>query len=458
MFALRPYQTDGVQALRAAYAQGALAPLYVLPTGGGKTVIFSYIAANAASRGTRVCILVHRRELLDQTSRALAEMQVPHGVIAPGHPAHRGRHIQVASVQTLVRRTGWEFDLLVLDEAHHARAGTWQRIIASQPDARLLGVTATPCRLDGKGLGDVFDCLISGPPMAELIQDGHLSPFDVWAPPLVSTEGLHRRAGDYKREEAAALMDRHTITGSAVEHYQRLGGNAQALAFCVSVQHAEHGAAEFQAAGYSAVSIDGKLDKAERDRRVAGFRDGDVQILTSCDLVSEGLDIPAAVVAILLRPTESPGLYMQQVGRVLRPGPGKRAVILDHVGNVTKHGFPDAVRPWTLERGAPERVKEPDGEPDIRQCEMCYYVHAWAPVCPACGHVYQLKPKPVPEVVKGELEKLTPEEVEKLERRGSLADFHRLAKDRGHKPGWAFCAFKARQARRRKREEMEVAV
>ena len=439
MFTLRPYQQSGVNALRAAFADCARAPLYVLSTGAGKTVIFCYIAHHAAAIGTRVIIGVHRRELLRQTSDALAGMEVAHGLIAPGD-LPTADLIQVASVQTLVRRQNIQApDLIIYDEGHHATAGTWEKITDRYLKARTLGVTATPCRMDGKGLGHVYDRLIEGPTMRELIEGGYLVEPEVWAPATVDLSGVRTRMGDFKRDELNKAMDKRQITGNAVEHYARHCDRKPAICFCVSVAHAEHVAAEFRACGYNAASVDGKMDKATRDDLIASLGDGRLHVLCSCDLISEGLDIPVVEAAILLRPTKSLGLYMQQVGRCLRPAPGKkRAIILDHVDNTARHGFPQQRRLWSLDKGV---VKEEEDGRDLRVCHECHLVHEWAEVCPNCGFVYPL-PEPVdvtPEHVAGELQKLDPEEFERLSYEAdSLKDMHKLAKEKGYKPGWAW--------------------
>lgn len=388
---LRPYQVEAVAALRAAYASEKRAPVYQLPTGGGKTVVFAHIAQEGAKRGTRVLILVHRRELLLQGSRALREVGLDHGLIASGLP-RTDAQVRIASVQTLVRRLAHVSppDLIVIDEAHHAVAGSWRRVLEHWPRARILGVTATPARLDGKGLGvhvdGPFDHLVLGPSVQELTRGGYLAPADVYAPPMkADLSGVHTRLGDFDRREMRLRMDKPVISGDAVEHYLRLTPGRPAIAFCTSVEHAEHVAEAFCEEDVPAASIDGGMSDAERDGVLEDLACGEIQVLTSCEIVSEGFDLPAVEVAILLRPTQSLTLYLQQVGRVLRPAPGKAsATILDHVGNVKRHGLPDADRSWDLD-GATRR---PSGEAPVCRCPECFACHPPAPTCPECGHVY----------------------------------------------------------------------
>jgi DNA repair protein RadD len=390
---LRPYQTATVDAARAAYWAKRRAPIVVLPTGGGKTIVFSAIAHAALARGKRVLILAHRRELIRQASQKLTDAGVKHGIVAPGFETTFDA-VQVGSVQTVAMRLDQigEFDLIIIDEAHHSVAGQYQKIIKAQPQARLLGVTATPERLDGRGLGHAsggcFDEIIVGPSVSELVEGGYLTASRVFAPSdPIDLSGLRTKMGDYETSGLLAKVDVPTITGDVVAHYSKHAAGLPAIAFCITVDHARHVAACFQTAGYRAVAAHGGMKTAERDAAIAGLATGAVQVLTTCDLVSEGLDVPAVGAVILLRPTKSLGLYLQQVGRGLRPAPGKEhLIVLDHAGCTLHHGMPDSPREWSL-KGRPKKTKEPA----IRQCEACFALHGPAPTCPACGFVH---PKP----------------------------------------------------------------
>ena len=443
---LRPYQAQAVDQIRDAYRRGVRRPLYTAPTGSGKTVLFSYIARNAAARGKRVCILVHRRELLLQTC---AKLETPCGKIAPGYSRTRDL-IQVATVQTLVNRLDkYQFDLLVIDEAHHATASTWMRVITANHDARVLGVTATPCRMTGRGLGDVFDTLIVGPTVEDLTADGWLAQCEVYAPGVIDVSGVGTASGDYVKRDLAMAADRPTVTGCAIQHYRRYADGLPAIAFCVGVQHAEHVAAQFRAAGYMARRVDGGTPQADRDGAIAGLARGEIDVLTSCELISEGVDVPVVSCGIMLRPTKSLGLAMQQMGRILRPAPGKRsAIILDHAGNCLRHGLPDEPREWSLAEGA-VRQKRGDTEAfPVRQCARCYYVHRPAPACPQCGYVYPIAER-TPEEVAGELVRI--EQRQKRVEVGRARDreaLEAIARTRGYKHGWVEAILRARQAKR----------
>lgn len=461
-FTLRTYQQQAIDNLRGAYRNGARAPLLVLPTGGGKTVIFSAIAHSAASRSNRVLVLVHRRELITQASTKLTAIGLEHGIIAAGFDASN-HPVQIASVQTLVRRLGridWQPDLIIIDEAHHAVAGSWARTLNHWPNAFTLGVTATPMRLDGRGLAGRFDALVSGPSVADLISSQFLSPARIYAPPQIADfSSVRTRAGDYATDQAAAAMDCPTVTGDAIDHYQRLAGAQPAIAFCCNTKHAESVAAQFRAAGISAHTLLGTTPPAERDQLIASFAARTLQVLVTVDVVSEGFDCPGASVAILLRPTQSEALYLQQVGRVLRTAPGKQhALVLDHVGNVHRHGFPDDARAWSLE-DRPRRGRAGGAAaPSVRTCPTCYAAFKPAPICPCCGTYCTIQPARKLRQVDGELQELHRESVRQriAERNHSrqaqgrartLPELLALAKQRGYSPGWAYKIHSARGAR-----------
>jgi DNA repair protein RadD len=469
---LRWYQEKGINELRAAYAAGAKAPLYVLPTGGGKTFVFCHIAKSLTKRGRKACILVHRQELLLQSSRSLRKMHVDHDLIAPGF-RERGAMIATASVQTLVRRIKkqpYDFFLIIIDEAHHAVAGTWKKIIEGLPNAMLLGVTATPCRTDGKGLGKdsggVFDAIVIGPSIRELIEDGFLVRPVTYAPPTsIDLTGVKKRKdGDFNPKQLAGAIDKPKITGDAVAHYARLCPFKPAIVFCASVEHAEHVAREFQDAGFIASSIDGSMGDAQRRSLIAGLGNGKIHVLCSCDLISEGTDIPAVYAAIMLRPTHSESLYIQQGGRALRPvyaegfdletREGRLAAIaasekpfalhLDHVGNCLRHGMLDDDREWSLDGLTKKKRGKNEAVTSLRQCSNCYAFVEPSPVCPRCGHVHQVKSREL-EQVAGELKQLTKEELEQIRaqkkrqqgRAQTVTELLQLAIDRQYKnPTW----------------------
>lgn len=470
---LRDYQREGVESIRAAYREGRRAVCYALSTGGGKTIIFSHIAEMSANKGTRILIVAHRRELVQQTSRSLDTLGISHGVIKAGqYPENAG--VWVASAQTLVRRLDsdhrYDADLIIVDEAHHLVEGnTWGAIVDAYPQARLLGVTATPERLDGKGLGKgqggYFDSLILGPAMRTLIDRGYLSDYVVYAPSSIDRSALHTRAGDFVVSEMDEMMRNKAIVGNAIDHYRKYANGLPAIAFCCTIAHAEQVAETFRLAGYRSQCLSANTPAAVRDYLIQALGAGEIDVLTNCQVVSEGTDIPVVGAAILLRPTQSLTMHLQMIGRVLRPYEGKqRAIILDHVGNTQALGLPCEEREWSLS-GRAKKKRESD-EDSGRVCDNCRAVFDRdLDACPECG--WQV-PKPEgPKIIEvaGELVEIDPRanvvDVSELHirrrlreiqekwgyRRGwhkhvmSDPDHVRIVLEcdrRGYKPGWAY--------------------
>jgi DNA repair protein RadD len=397
---LRPYQQQLITDIRLQYQLGHKSVLAVLPTGGGKTVCFSYIAQQASIKGNRVCVLVHRAELLDQASRS---MPVPHGRISAGKSMDLSHTVQVASVQTLARRLHLLprdfFQLLIVDEAHHTSAGTWAKVIEHFHAAKLLGVTATPIRSDGRGLGEHYQSMVQGPTAQQLTEQGFLAAAKVLAPPGFDSTGLRKRMGDFDAKEAEQRVG--TIMGDCLGHYRKHLPGQTAIAFCCSVAHAEAVAALFQAAGIAAASIDGTMDASTRRELLDRLAVGDLKVLTSCALIGEGVDVPSVGGCILLRPTASVALHLQMIGRCLRPQPGKRAVVLDHVGNTLRLGHHLEPRDWSL-----DGIKKRDREqaPSVKVCPQCFATSAsTVQVCRECGHVFAPQKRRELQQVDGEL-------------------------------------------------------
>ncbi len=447
---LRPYQERGVAEILACLQRG-VDPLYGLPTAGGKTTVFVAIAETVVEQGWEVWILVHRRELLKQASARLLSMGISHGLIAPGEPLTDDL-VQVASVDTVLARLDQlrsrlaRVRLAIIDEAHHVVASKWQRVLDAMVKALRLGVTATPFRYDGRGLGEHFQQAIEGPTVAELIRDGYLARPAIFAPPAkLDLSKVKKRGGDYVAADLAKAVDTDELTLPAVRHYARICGGVPAVVFCAGVEHARHVAQQFQAGGWDAAAIDGEMSVAERDRAIRHLASGRLSILTSCDIISEGTDLPIVGAAILLRPTESTGLYLQQVGRVLRTYEGKgEAIIIDQVGNVAKHGMPDERRLWSLDGGLKWLERAVNA---TRRCRSCHFVCAKGPTaCPHCGRSY---PKPpmaaVPEVALASMPSIGGVSAEMIARMKLVDilplaqtedDLRRIAAIKGYKRGW----------------------
>lgn len=436
---LRPYQSELVNQIRFEYQQGRKSVLMVLSTGGGKTCIFSHIAQAAARKGSRVCILVHRQELLDQASRSLQAMDVPHGRIAAGRSMDLSHAVQVASVGTIARRLHLlprDFlQLLVVDEAHHTTAGTWSKVVQHFHAAKLLGVTATPVRGDGRGLGEHYQAMVLGPSAAWLTDHGFLAQAKVLAPPGFNGAGLRKRMGDYDAKQAEQRVTE--IHGDCYSHYCRHLSGQTAIAFCCSVAHAEAVADLFRRQGIAAASIDGSMDGPTRRGLLEDLGAGRLKVLTSCALIGEGVDVPSVGGCILLRPTQSVALHLQMIGRCLRPSGDKVAVVLDHVGNTLRLGHHLEDRDWSLD-GVKKRDRE--AAPSVKVCPKCFATAAsTAQACHECGHQFRAEVREL-KVVEGELQEVGfRSRYREQGKAQNLQDLIHLGQSRGYKNpvGWA---------------------
>jgi DNA repair protein RadD len=452
--ALRPYQRDVADRVEAEIRVGRRCLLVVAPTGSGKTVLAADLIRTHVARGQRVLVLAHRRELIAQTSRKLHHAGVDHGIVQAGFRTRPGEPVQVASVATLHARAVRSSvmapppaDLVVVDEAHHVRAKTYRRILELYGNAVVIGLTATPCRGDGRGLGSAFDVLVECPDVAALTQAGYLVPARVFAPFRPDLAGVRIERGDYVEAQLAERMDRAKLTGDIVSHWHRLAERRRTVVFATSVAHSVHLRDEFRRSDVLAEHLDGSTPADERDAILARLAAGSVDVVVNCAILTEGWDSPAASCLVLARPTRSFGLFRQMIGRVLRPAPGKAdALILDHAGAVFEHGLPDEPVIWTLrEDRRAERPKQQarrEGRArTLTTCPECHAVRWQGKPCGACGWRPQSKPKAV-DVADGELG-----EVERSrEARAPLYDdiakhrWHRqlaaIAKERGYTSGW----------------------
>ena len=427
MISLRPYQVELLNATRKAYADGFRKPCIVAPCGAGKSHIVAEMARSATAKGNRVLFIVHRQELCDQINELFARVGV------------NMRLCTVGMVQTITRRldTMKAPALIITDENHHSPARSYKRIYEHFPDAMCVGVTATPTRLNGGGLGDVNDILITGVDARWLIDNQFLAPYDYYAPTLADMTGVQIRAGEFDPAEVAKRLSKPSIYGDAVQYYKRLADGQKAICYCASIELSKRMAAEFPDAAH----IDGTTPRAERDEIIQRFRDGEIRILCNVDLISEGFDIPDCSCAILLRPTQSMTLYIQQSMRCMRYQPDKTAIIIDHVGNYMRHGLPDTAREWDL-NPAPKRSKA-KSEIHIKQCPKCFFVHQPGPECPRCGFLYPSKPRTIKEVRQATLERITANYVAPIQCT-TMAQLQVFAKRRGFKPGWAYYEAKRR--------------
>jgi DNA repair protein RadD len=409
MTELRSYQSDVLADVAHAVAAGARCILLVAPTGAGKTIIASSIIEAAQYKGERVLVLAHTREIIKQTSEKLFANGIQHGIIQAGFMTRPDEAVQVASIQTLwtraMRTNRMELppaDLLIIDEAHHCPANTYCKLVGAYPQATLIGLTATPCRGDGRGLGGIFDVIVECPQVAELIEQKHLVRTRVYAPVNPDLKGVQTRTGDYVESQLAERMDRDNLVGDTVSHWHKYGERRKTVCFAVNVQHSLHIRDEFIKSGVRAAHVDGTMPKPERDAVLARLAAGGVELVTNCMVLTEGWDMPEVSCCILARPTKKMGLYRQMVGRVLRPAPAKvNAIVLDHSGAVFRHGFVEDRVDWTLdpekraaspthaarlERGYSSRLLE---------CSKCGSIRIAGEACQHCGFLPQPPPKAI---------------------------------------------------------------
>lgn len=440
---LRPYQTLLKRDIYAAWDAGHRNVLAVAATGSGKTTVFSSVIHD--HNGPSIAI-AHRHELVGQISLALARHGVRHRIIGQqalirdcvaAHIEHTGRSYYnavaacgVASVDTLVKmppETQWfkTVTLWVQDELHHLLAeNKWGTAVKLFPNARGLGVTATPVRADGKGLGrnadGLMDTMVFAPSMRDLINDGYLTDYRIFAPPSdLDLSGVAISAGgDYSPDPLRKAVRKSHIIGDVVQHYIRIAPGKLGVTFCTDVESASDVAAAFRQAGVPAETVSAKTPAAVRSAILRRFANGEIKQLTNCDLFSEGFDLPALEVVSMARPTQSFGLYSQQFGRALRVMDGKQhAIIIDHVGNVMRHGVPDAKREWSLDRRERRSRGTPDDVIPVRVCPSCTGVYeraAHGMVCPYCGHVAEPASRSMPEMVDGDLYELDAETLERM--------------------------------------------
>lgn len=391
MNGLRPRQVQAIADVTNAYRKGFKAPILCAVTGFGKTHCSAEIIRRAIAKGRRVWFLAHLKEILDATAGKLREERIHHGFIMADRLTDRRQQVQIVSVQTAVRRLDRleKPDLIIIDEAHLAVAATYQTIIQwAGPDCWRLLLTATPVRLDGRGMGEVADYIVNTCTTGELIDEGLLAPIKYYAPSGPDLSGVASLGGDFNQGQLAQAMDKPRITGSAVSHYAKLARNRPAVAFCVSVEHAQHVAAEFSGAGFRAVAISGDSDPVVRDSALKDLQAGRLDVVCNCQLWVAGVDAPAVSCIIQLAPTQSLVKYLQSIGRGLRTHPGKDCcIVLDHAGNSERHGSPLMEREWSLDAKAKKKGATKSQVP-VKQCPSCFATVASAATHCSCGHMF----------------------------------------------------------------------
>lgn len=363
---------------------------------------------DAACAGWPVLFCAHRRELIFQPAACLAEAGVAAeqvGLIIAGERENRSAPIQIASVDTLINRQFPPARLVIIDEAHRALAASYRKILERYAAACVVGLTATPYRGDGRGLGEVFDELVVTLSYRELVEEGYLVAPEVWTTAaLPDLEGVPALGGDYDPIHLGARCNQRHIVGDIVEHWRRLGGGAPTLAFAVNVAHAGAIAKAFSDAGVRAATVHGGTRVAERAAAFTGLADGSIAVVANCDVATEGTDIPCVKTVILARPTMSLRVYLQQCGRGSRPHGELPFVVLDHAGCAVQYGLPQDDREWSLE-GRKRSTIDACRLPPAWACPACFGVNPIsASVCERCGTARVVPARPQPKTVAGRLE------------------------------------------------------
>lgn len=463
MITLRPDQDEVRTKLRVAL-RSSTSVLTFAPTGFGKTVLAAALIKSIFERGKRVIFCVHRVDLIIQTAKTFEKFGIPFSYIAAGYHYNPYHRVFIASIATLKNRLGKiPADYVMVDEAHLSAAAGWAKVALhyKTTGARLIGLTGSPERLDGKPLGDVWDTMVMGPSVKWLIENGHLSRYRAFAPAGVDLTGVHVRNGDYVASEVDEIMAGKAVLSNAVRHWRKYATGKRTIAFAPSVARSEQLAAEFRANGVMAVALDGETPQEDRRRAFIGFADRQIDVIVNCALFCEGFDLAAQVdrdvtieAVLQYSPTQSLAKHLQQLGRGLRKKP-EPAILLDLVGNLARLGLPDDEREWSL-----EGRKKSDRAVQVQTCPRCFATHSPARCCPECGHEYPAQARDVIGEgrklgeVDGELEEIDVEALrikrkqEQAQAR-TLEDLINLATARGYKSPekWAAHIFTARQAK-----------
>ena len=438
---LRDYQQDLYSKTKDSFLHGNKRVLVCVGCGAGKSYIFAKMAQQAKGD---VLVLTHRQELKDQTSRLFAD---------------NGINARIEMILTEANRLGRypKPALIITDEAHLSRSNSWMKVL-DYYDTFVVGFTATPVRLDGKPLGDIYDDLVTGVSVRWLIENQRLSPYEYYAPTVAETDDLRVQCGDYVIRDLEELMTARAIYSDVLKSWEKIAKGEKTIAYCVSVKHAKETAEMFSAAGYPAVEIDGGTPQKKRAEIMRDFREGKITVLCNVGIISEGVSIDDVTCCLLLRPTESHALYWQQGMRSMRYQPGKIAKIIDCVGNYTRNPLFDAEVEWSLTESVRKKPKiNEDGDFFIRTCPKCFKVFKTAPVCPYCGEEYPLHSREIKAHEDIELARISAEEAEEAERKrkaarmqqGKAATFPELleiGKERGYKnpAAWARFVMKGR--------------
>lgn len=396
---LREYQVKALHDLYDSFRSGNDRVIWCLPTGAGKSTVASRFVKACVKNDKRVLFAVHSKELVQQFSKRLwGQFGIRSGVIMAGVKPAREYPVQVASVMSLVRRKHPDADVVIIDEAHRSKAKSYLKILANYPEAKVVGLTATPFRGDGRGLGNgLFQSIVHPVRLRQLIDLGYLVGTQVYAPKTaIDLTGIRTKRGDFDMEETFKRYNDQVAYQEVADNYLRHSAGKKAIVFNINIQHSKLQTQAFKSRGISAEHLDGETPKAERSRIVSRFANGEIMVLNNVGLFTEGFDVPDTEAVILNRPTKSLGLYVQMVGRGLRPADDKDVcIVLDHAGNTLRHGFVEDydILPFSLSDKQKVRGKGKDDRvPPTKECPACQFIQPNArKTCKQCGYTWPVQ-------------------------------------------------------------------
>ena len=451
---LRDYQIKAIEDLRFHFARGKKRILLVSPTGSGKTVIACSMIKNTKANSKFSLFIAHRRELVMQCSSKLTDWEVSHGVIMANKSPNMTADAQVGSIQTYTARKDRDTfikphaDVIFLDEAHRSVSNSFKKLIAEYPNAFFIGLTATPIRSDGKGLGDIYEELVEAGNIKDLTQQGYLVKNKIVAPSIPDLQKIRLVMGDYDKKQLEQKMNTPKLVGDLVSHWMKFGENRPTIVFATSIKHSKYICNIFNHNGIPAGHIDGEMKEIDREKVLKRLDKDEIKVLSNCMVLTEGWDQPKVSCIIIARPTKSYPMYIQMIGRTLRPYPNKKdTLIIDHAGCVYNHGFPEDAGNWSLTsttRKEKEKITKEKVEKQPMTCTQCSTVYKATkddPSCPTCSHIPTKKEKIVL-IAEGRLVELPKIRDNTKDKESFYAQLVFYGKQKGFKEGWASWTYK----------------
>ncbi len=346
---LRPYQSEGIKKIFAEWRNGKRSVLFQMPTGTGKTILFSEIVKKGYEQQKKILVIAHRKELVEQIQDKLKHYGVEAGIIMAGTESDSSKIVQIASIQTLSRRDNPEANLIIIDECHHAKANSYAKLWSIYPNAKFLGVTATPIRSNGEGFDDLFEVLIPSMMISTFIEQGYLSRIKHFVCSHPNLRDVKQQRGDYIPQMLKNVMIQDGIMGNIIESYVEKAWKKSTIVFAVDIEHSQTIVEQYKNIGITAEHIDAKTPKTERNNIIAAFKRKEINVISNVGIITEGFDFPECEVVQLARPTKSLALYLQMTGRVMRTSKNKKyGLILDNAGLWVEHGQSTINRYWSL--------------------------------------------------------------------------------------------------------------